>query len=213
LDSVGGQPAYRLRVQMPDGFEQEELIDAKTWLLVAERHAAPIHAFGAPVASEERIGDYRAVDGVLFAFSHSEVERATGRVLNDMQWTSIAVNHPLDLTAFSPPNYVRTPLQSFLEQLYAERSDTSALRWSYSEFRRAHPTIDTHRGVEFIGYQILKMDNIASAVTLLSLNAADYPASASAAFGLARAYRTAGDGARAHQESLRAHALDPSYPQ
>ena len=121
---VAGRPAYRLLVHMLDGFEQEERIDATTWLMVAERHAAPIHAFGASVTSEERIGDYRAVDGVLFPYSHREVERATGRVLNELPWTSITVNHTLDPAAFSPPSYARTPFQAFLEKLYAERSDT-----------------------------------------------------------------------------------------
>jgi hypothetical protein len=212
IDRVDGHGAYRLRVHMLDGFEQEELVDTTTWLLIAERRVAPIHAFGASVTSEERIGDYRSVDGVLFPFSHREVEIATGRVLNEMHWTSITVNHSLDPAVFSPPPFTPTPLQAFLAQLYAERADTSAVLWSYHDFRAAHRAIDTHAGIEFIGYQMLKMGDVRSAVRLLLLDAADYPTVASAAFGLGRAYQTAGDSTRAGEWLRRAHAMDPRYP-
>jgi hypothetical protein len=207
LDTVAGRPAYRIVVHMLDGFEQQELIDTTTWLLTAERKVAPIHAFGASVTSEERIGDYRPVDGVLFPFSRREVEIPSGRVLNEMQWTSITLNRPLDPLVFSPPSYTRTPFQAFLEHLYAERADTSAVYWSYREFRGAYPDLDTHAGVEFIGYQMLKMGDIRSAITLLTLDATDYPTVSSAAFGLGRAYRTAGDSVHAQTWLRRAHSL------
>jgi hypothetical protein len=211
IDTIAGQPAYRIRVRMLDGFEQLEFVDTASSLLVAERKVAPIHAFGTAVASEERLSDYRPVGGVLFAFTHREVELATGRVLNENHWTSITVNHALDPAVFSPPPFVRTPLQAFLEGLYAERADTNAVAWSYHDFRRAYPDADTHHGVEFIGYQMLKMGDIPSAVALLTLNATDYPNAGSAAFGLGRAYRTLGDSVRARAELQRAHDLDPQY--
>lgn len=212
LDSVGSRPAYRLRVRMLDGFEQQDLIDTTTWLLIGERRVAPVHAFGAPVTSEERIGDYRVVDGVLFPFSRREVEIGTGRLLNEMQWTTITVNHALDPAVFSPPPFSPTPLQAFLEQLYAERADTGAVLWSYHDFRASRADTNAHSGVEFIGYQMLKMGDVRSAVLLLSLNAADHPSAASAAFGLGRAYRAAGDSARAREWLGRAHELDPKNP-
>jgi len=211
LDTVDGRPAYRVLLRMSDGYQQEELIDTTTYLIVAERKLMPIHAFGAGVRTEERLGDYRPVDGVLFPFSHREIDIGTGREMNAMRWTSIAVNHALDAAAFSPPNYVRSPLQSLLEHLYDERSDTNAVQWSYREFRRAHPEIDTDGGVGFIGYQMLKMGDVGGAVALLALNVADYPNSATAAFALGRAYRTAGDSVRAHGELERAHRLDSRY--
>jgi hypothetical protein len=40
------------------------------------------------------------------------------------------------------------------EQLYYERADTSALRWTYFAFHRAHPETDTREGVEAIGYSV-----------------------------------------------------------
>jgi Tetratricopeptide repeat len=211
IDTAGGRRAYRLLVRMRDGFEQEELIDARTWLLVAERKAAPVHAFGAKVAAEERIGDYRSVNGILFPFAHLEVEIATGKVLNQLTWTSIELNRKLDPALFSPPGFTRTAEQRLLEQLYAERSDAAAVLWTYHDFRRANSGTDTRAGVEFIGYQMAKMGDHPAAIELLRANEADYPRAASAAFALGRAYVAAGEVNNARSAFERALAIDPRF--
>lgn len=211
IEPIGDRKAWRLVVTMPDGFRQEEFIDVETYLLIAERKTAPIHAFGERVRSEERIGDYREVAGVLFAFAHREVEIATGKVLSQMQWNEIVANDPLDPAAFSPPQFTRTPLQAFLEQLYAQRTDVQAVLWSYRDFRLAWPAVDTRGGIEFIGYQMLKMGDVAGATALLERNAADYPTAATSAFALGRAYLTAGKTEAGKREMERALALDPHY--
>ena len=209
-EKVGDREAYRLRVRMMDGFEQDELIDSESWRLIAERKVAPIHAFGKSVASEERFFDYRPVEGVLFAFSSREVELASGKVLNEMKWNSITVNETIDPAAFSPPVFRRAPLQNLLEQLFAERADPDAVMWSYRGFRRADPGLDTDAGIQAIGYQMLKMGDSASAVRLLEANAAEHPKSSGAAFGLGRALRASGRAAQARAAFERAVALDPS---
>ncbi|HJW93633.1 MAG TPA: tetratricopeptide repeat protein [Thermoanaerobaculia bacterium] len=211
-DKVGDRNAYRLRVHMRDGFEQDELIDAETFLLIAERKAAPVHAFGKAIASEERMSDYKPVEGgALFAFKHQEVEIATGRVLNEMTWTSITINHELPASAFSPPEVKRTAIGQLIEQLYAEREDGEAVMWTYADFRRAHPDVDTHDAAQIAGYQMLKMKDIPAATALLAANAHDYPNVPSAHFGLGRAYRTAGDNLKAKAEFRRALEIDPKY--
>jgi len=210
-EEIDGRKAYRLLVRMQDGFEQQELIDAASWLLVAQRKTAPIHAFGSSIASEERFGDYRTVDGILFAFAVREVEIATGKVLNEMQWTSITLNRDLDPQAFSPPVFRHTLLQRFLEQLYEERGDEKAVLWTYRDFRRAHADLDTRAGVEVIGYQMVKMGDHQGAIALLQANAADYPRAASSAFALGRAYVAAGNVADGRTALQRALAIDPAY--
>ena len=209
-DSVDGRRAYALRLTLRDGTRDVVLIDAATFLISASRKSAPVHAFGAPVSSEERYGDYRAVDGILFAFRATETEIATGREMNSMQWGAIEVNRELPPEWFSPPVFARTPLQQFLEHLYEQRADTAAIRWSYTGFRRAHHDIETREGVEAIGFQMLKMGDYHGAILVLTLNAGDYPQSSTSAFGLGRAYATAGDSARAVQELERAIKLDPA---
>ncbi len=206
---ISGREAYQLRVHMMDGFEQDEFIDAKTWLIVADRKVAKVHAFGTDVASETHWSDYRRVNGVLFSFNNSEVEIATGKPLNAFQITSLDMNLKLDPSMFSPPSLERTPVQTLMDQLYLEREDQEAVLWTYHDFRDAYPDVNTDVATQVIGYQILKMGDRASATALLERNGAVYPRSSGAAFGLGRAYRTAERTQDAKREFQRALALDP----
>lgn len=210
-EAFEGKPAYKLHVTLSDGFEKELFVDPDSFLIVGDRRSAKIHAFGEPVLSENRIGDYRPAGGVLFPFKITEIELATGRELNSNVVQSIEVNRPLDPSFFGPPQFVRTPLQQMLEQLYQERTDPVSVMWTYREFRAANPKVDTRAGVEFIGYQMAKMGDFNAAVVLLGANAEDYPQSASAEFGLGRAYKAAGDAQSARSRFQKALAIDPSF--
>ena len=206
-----GRPAYRLHVPLADGFEKEVFVDQNSFLILGDRRAAPIHAFGNPVRSENRFEDYRPVHGVLFAYTSKEVEIATGKELNSFTTQSITINTPFDPSFFGPPQYDRTPLQQFLEQLYMERTDPTCVTWTYRGFRAAHPEINTRTGVEFIGYQMVKMSDFKGAISLLKANATDYPKAASAQYGLGRAYKAAGDLKRARIAFTTALQIDPGY--
>lgn len=211
-EKIDGRPAYRLVLTLRDGFVREYFLDQESFLVVAERRSAPFHAFGEPVTSETRIGDWRpasASDGVLFAHSYVQTEIATGKELSRMQWRKIEANRDLPRSWFSPPEFERTALQTFLEQLFGERADKEAVLWSYDRFRKTHPDVDTRAGVEAVGYQMLKMGDHEAAIALLEENARAYPDSSSSAFGLGRAYASAGRSARALKEFERALKLDP----
>lgn len=205
------KPAYRLHVTLADGFEKDLFIDQQSFLIDGDRRSAPIHAFGERVRSENRIDDYRPVSGVLFPFLYVEVEIATGKELNRLTVRSIAVNETLDPALFAPPQYSRTPLQQFLEQLYMEREDPISVMYTYREFRAANPQVDTREGVEFIGYQMVKMGDYRGAIDLLRANAAAYPQSASAQYGLGRACKAAGNVKNAQAAFRQALRIDPAF--
>ena len=216
IDLVGdevfdGKPSYNLHITLADGFEKHLFVDKQSFLIIGDRRAAPIHAFGEPVRSENRISDYRRVDGVLFSFLVVEAQISTGNELNRFTTQSIEVNAKLDLSFFAPPQYVRTPMQQFMEQLYMERTDPVSVMFTYRQFRAADPGIDTRDGVEFIGYQMVKMSDFNGAVELLKANAADYPQSASAQFGLGRAYKAAGDLGNARGAFQQALKIDHNF--
>jgi hypothetical protein len=208
---IDGRRTYQIRVRMLDGFEQDEFIDAETWLVVADRKVAKVHAFGSDVASETRWSDYRVVDGVRFAFLNVEVESATGKELNRFQTDRIEVNQKLDVSMFTPPQIPRTALQIAMDQIFQERDDADAVQWTYHDFRHAYPETNTEVAMEVIAYQSLKMGSVASAVVLLEHNLQDYPRSADAAFGLGRAYKTAGRKPEAKAEFERALSIDPKH--
>ena len=212
LATIGGRPAYQVRLTLLDGDVTDNFIDRQTYLILATRHTAQVHAFGRPVTSETRFSDYRRVSGILFPFKVEGVEIATGRVMETMQWGSIDANVDIPERWFSPPDFQRTRLQMFIEQLYFQRSDPRAVMWAYSVFRRTYPQEDTHGAAEVAGYQSLKMGAISSAIALLERNAVDYPNAATSAFGLGRAYATAGRNAEARAQFRRALVLRPVYP-
>lgn len=213
MDTFGGQDVYKLHVTLADGFEKDLFVHRQSFLIVGDRRSAPIHAFGEPVRSENRIGDYRTVNGVLFPFSFVEVEIGTGKELNRLTVQSVEINPKLDPAFFGPPQYPRTHLQQFLEQLYMERTDPVCVTSTYREFRAANPRFDTREAVEFIGYQMAKMGDYNGAIELLGANAADYPQSASAQYGLGRAYKAAGDLENARIAFRRALQIDPTFKQ
>jgi len=204
--------AYQIRLTMMDGYATDYFIDQKSLMVVASRHTAAIHAFGDAVATEYRFGDFRRVAGVLFPFRSSEVELSSGRELNSMQWGSIEANVDLPVRWFSPPDYERTPIQTFMDRLFVQRDDPQAMLWTYHEFRRANPGTDTREAAEVIGFQVLKMGRQDSSIALLERNARDYPDAADSAFGLGRAYATAGRKADARREFERALRLQPGHP-
>jgi len=210
-ETIAGRPAYRIIVTTRDGFVTQHFFDQETFLTLASRYNAPFHAFGDVVKTESRPGDWRAVDGVMFAFQDAEVDLATGKVLNSMTWGTIEINRELPPSWFAPRVFARTRLGSLLEHLYAQRTDPAAVMWSYADFREVHPDVDTHEGIEVIGYQMLKMGDSRAAVALLEANARDYPDAPTAAFGLGRAYETAGEKEKARAEYQRALRLKPDY--
>jgi len=196
---------------LPDGFSQSYFIDSESFLLVAQRHVAPFHAFGDPVKTETRFSDFRKIGGVVFAFNSGQYDISSGKLLNEIQWMTIKVNDNVPYKWFLPPVYERTILQNYLEQLYQERSDSVAIKWTFNNFNRFHPDVNTEQGIEFIGYQILKMGEEKNALLLLKLNQNMFPKSAVAAFGVGRAYNTLGDKANARTEFKKSLALDPNY--
>tara|TARA_R110000868_G_scaffold51823_13_gene163904 strand:- start:9123 stop:10226 length:1104 start_codon:yes stop_codon:yes gene_type:complete len=208
---IAGRPAYQIRLTQMDGFATDYFIDQESYLISASRRTAPIHAFGEAVTTQSLHSDYRRVAGVLFPFAYIEVELASGAELNSMRWGEIEADRDLPVAWFSPPEYERTPIQTFMEQLYLQRSDAAATLWTYAVFRRAHPGTDTRGASEAIGYQMLKMDEIDTAIALLERNAADYPGAADSAFGLGRAYATAGRAEDARAEFTRALELEPGH--
>jgi tetratricopeptide (TPR) repeat protein len=210
-EDIAGAPAYRIHVTLFDGFEKLTFVDKKTFMIVAERKSAPVHAFGASVSSETRFYGYHPVHGVMFRQGTRETDIATGKILNDFRCTSIEVNTVTDVAEFSPPALPRTPLQLWLEHLYEERADPVGVMHSYRIFRQANSQLETRSGAEFIGYQMVKMGDFKSAIELLKANAADYPQSASAQFGLGRAYKAAGDANNAKRAFTRALEIDPNF--
>jgi hypothetical protein len=210
-ERIGDRDAWRLRVTYPDGFVNESFVDKTSWLLIARRFTAPVHAFGASVTSQAVLGDYRPVNGVLFPYSLREVNLATGEMMDAFTWEAIEANVPLDYAVFSPPPRSATPVSRLVNGIFASRHVTAdALGW-YHDFLRdpATATIDIQAAIESVGYECLKNGAVATGTVLLEANLRAHPTSARAHFGVGRAYRAAGREADALERFREALRLDP----
>jgi hypothetical protein len=211
-EHIGDRDAYRLRVVYPDGYVTESFVDRTSWLVIARRSTAPVHAFGAAVTGQALIGDYRPVNGVLFPFSLGEHDLATGEPLDVFVWRSIEANVPIAPERFSPPPRVDTPVSRMVNAVFASRHVVAdALGW-YHEFLRdpATASVDVEAAIESVAYECLKNGAIPTGTALLEENVRAHPASAHAHFGVGRAYRAAGREADARERFSEALRLDPA---
>lgn len=206
------QPVYVLHVTLADGFREDIFVDTTTFLIDGYARTVPFHAFGENLPTHMEMSDYRPEGGVMMPHRSREVDTASGRVLDESTTESVEINPDLPLSAFAPPTWERTPVQQMVQRIYDERTDAAAALATYRDFRTliggSAPTADA---VDFAGYQCLKMGDTATAVTLLTQNAADNPGSARAHYGLGRALQAAGKTAEANAEYDRALAIDPSF--
>jgi hypothetical protein len=211
-ERIGDRDTWRRRDTYPDGFVSDSLVDRTSWLLVARRFTAPVHAFGASATSQAILGDYRPVNGVLFPFSLREVDLASGEAQDAFIWQSIEANVPIDLAQFSPPPRAATPVSRLVNAIFASRHVTAdALGW-YHDFLRfpATASVDLEGAIESVGYECLKNGAVATGSALLEENLRAHPSSARAHFGAGRAYRAAGREADALEQFREALRLDPA---
>ena len=193
-ERIRDRDTYRLRVTYPDGFATESFVDRDSWLAIARRVTAPIHAFGESVTTLALIGDYRPVAGVLYPYSLSEVDEKTGEPVDSFTWQSIEANLPISADRFSPPPRADTPIARLVNAIFAARHvPADALGWYHDFLRDPHTSsIDVQAAIEAVAYECLKNGAISTGTALLEENLAAHPASATAHFGLGRAARAAG---------------------
>jgi hypothetical protein len=211
-ERIDDRDTWRLRVRYPDGFTSESFVDKTTWLLVARRITAPVHAFAEPVTSQAVFGDWRPVNGVLFPYSLREVDLQSGETMDASVWQTIDANVALAPSVFSPPPRVDTPISRLVNAIFAARHvPADALGW-YHDFRRdpATSNVDIEGAIESVGYECLKNGAIPAGTALLEENLRAHPNSAKAHYGIGRAYRAAGRETDALAEFREAVRLDSS---
>ena len=211
--SFGRKPVYVIKLTRRDNYVEQFYLDKESFMVVAVSGEAPIHAFGPEVKTLTRLSDYRPVAGVLIAHTDETVFMPSEEPQSSMQWGKIETNVDLPVDWFSPPAFERTRTEKLIEDLYGQRADWTSMLWTYEEFRRGFPDIDTSTPVNIAGFQILKMGQVKNAIRLLERNTEDNPDSAQTRFGLGRAYRTDGRLDEAKEQFQKALEIDPGYEQ
>ena len=211
--TIDGNDVYAIHATLEDGFAEDVYVDRSTYMIDGLQRIVPMHAFGARHITHDLFGDYRPEGGVMMSHLDQEIDSDTGKVLSDGGIRSVEINPDLPIAMFSPPQWTRTPTQEMIQRIYDERDEPASVVATYLDFRRAMDLTkaSTEDAIDFVGYQCLKMGHPDTAVRLLELNAADYPDSAQAHFGLGRALVTSGDKKRGAAEFRKALQLDPTF--
>jgi len=200
---------FVLQLKRIDGYVEQYYIDKKEYLIVATSGEAPIHAFGDDVFSLTRISDYRSIEGVLIAHRFEQLRLPSNEPLSSMQWKKIEGNVDFPSDWFTPPIFQRTKLQTFIENLYWQKTDINSVLWTYHEFRRAYKNLETNEAVDFAGFQILKMGEVDNAIAILEQNLKDYPNALNTNLQLGIAYKTANRSDDAREQFLTVLKVDP----
>jgi tetratricopeptide (TPR) repeat protein len=208
-----GHTVYVLHETFPDSYREDLFVDTTSFMIDGRAETVPMHAFGHRYKVHDLYEDYRTEGGVPWPHRDREVDAETGQILDEGGIHKVDINPSLSLASFSPPQWDRTPLQRMIQQIYDERDEAGSAVATYRAFSALvnERTAAASDAVDFVGYQCLKMGHADTAVALLALNVASYPASARAHFGYGRALQAAGNRAMARVEYQRALAIDPKY--
>jgi hypothetical protein len=104
-EKVDGIDYYVLRLTLSDGYVTTLYVDPQTWLIARRRDVRPLHVDidPTPTTIEQRNSDFRAVQGVQFAFSMVEIDLKTGKELERTKVDAVKINPPIDQSIFEKP--------------------------------------------------------------------------------------------------------------
>lgn len=99
---IDGTNYYALRITLADGYTTTLYVDPNNWLITRRRDFRPLHVDvdPTPTTIESRFSDFRKTDGLMFAFVSTDVDLATGKVLETATVRSIKLNPEFDPTIF-----------------------------------------------------------------------------------------------------------------
>ncbi|MBX3563740.1 MAG: tetratricopeptide repeat protein [Sphingomonas sp.] len=203
-----------VRIDHPGCPSETFYFDARTYRLRMQRVSLPVHARGDAVDTVRVLSDLRPVAGVLMPFRSEEIAIADGHVLFGEIWASIEANTIADPAIFTAPEVHPSGSTALaLAMLAAAPGKSSAeLLAMYDAFRATAEgaAADTAYDMNWLGYELLKVDNYPAALAIFTRVIAEHPDSANAYDSLGDAYLQQGDIAAALAAFDKAISLDPT---
>ena len=182
----------------------------KTFDLMMSQLTIPIHARGDAVETLAVHKEFKVVNGVRYPSRSEEVNLKTGEVIDGGEWTSIEANTLRDPKAFEPPIVHPTGITAVvLEMLKNSAAATPRQMMSlYFKFRETEKgrQADVTYDMNWLGYELLKVDKYGHALAVFHQIVAENPNSA-------EAYENLGEGYLQQQDRQNAiaalqHAVD-----
>jgi hypothetical protein len=98
-DTVEKSPAYKLKITRKDGGVEFLFMDTAKFIIQKRLYYRMVR--GQEVAMENYFRDYRAVQGIMFAYTQDT--RYGGQPYNSLQLEAIELNKPVDAKVFKMP--------------------------------------------------------------------------------------------------------------
>ena len=98
-DTVEQAPVYKLKVTKKEGGVEYLFIDATKFLVLKRMYYRIVR--GKEIAMEIYFRDYRAIHGILFAFTQDT--HYSGQPYNSLQFETVELNKPVEASMFSMP--------------------------------------------------------------------------------------------------------------
>ena len=212
-----GVRSIGVRITPPDCPAETFYFHPRTYDLLMKRAAMPVHARGQAVDLVQVIREYRTVAGVKLPSRSEEVDLSDGHVVDGGGWSSMEANTVSDPALFDPPTVRPVGITALVLDLLrrAPGASPAELVRTYADFRRSPEgaAVDTRYDMNWLGYELLKVDNYPAAIAIFRTMLAEDPMSANAHESLGDAYLQKGDNARALAAFEKALALDPARPE
>ena len=208
-----GRKMLGVRIDNPGCPSESFYFDPKTYRLAMQRVSLPVHARGDAVDTIRVLSDLRPVAGVLMPFRSDEFALADGHSIFGEVWTSIEANVRIDASVFAAPKVAPTGATALVLQMLdaAKREKPDRLLAIYDAYRATPEgkAADTADDMNWLGYELLKVDNYPAALAVFNRVVAEHPDSANAYDSLGDGYLQRGDQVQALAAFERALALDP----
>jgi hypothetical protein len=101
-EKIDGVDYYALRITLSDGYTTALYLDPKSWLITRRRDVRPLHVDidPTPTTIEQRLSDFREVEGVWFSFANTETDLRTGKLLETTTVRLITINPEISEETF-----------------------------------------------------------------------------------------------------------------
>jgi hypothetical protein len=212
-----GRDTVAVTITPPDCPAETYYFDPQSYRLVMKRLAIPVHARGAAVDSVQVVQTYMNVAGVEFPARTEEVALADGHVLGGGAWTVIEANTLSDAAPFQAPEVHPTGITAVVLRMLdtAGTATPQAMMALYDDFRATPEgsAADTSYDMNWLGYELLKVDAYPAARAVFERVIAEHPQSAEAWDSLGDAWLQQGGLTQALAAFEHALALDPNRPE
>lgn len=190
--TVLGKKAEAVQVDQEGCSSAVYFFNPRNFQLLMTQLTIPIHARGDAVETVAVHKQFKVVEGVRLPSRSEEVNLKTGEVIGGGEWTSIEANTLHDPKVFEPPAVHPTGITAVVLEMLQSAADTppEQMMSAYSRFRATGEgrQADVTYDMNWLGYELLKVDKYDHALAVFHQIIAENPSSAEAYGNLGEAY-------------------------